>query len=184
MLQHVLIWFAVLYISLWIEETVQKWKNVQNHVKIKELPFDMDEIWMRCCSPFNAETCFNLICIAISLWIEETEQNLKNVQHHVKIEELPSDTDELRTWCCSQFNAETSSNLVCSAISLWIEETVQKWKNVQNHVKVKELPFEMNEIMIKCCSPINAETSSKLSFIATWLWIEETVKSWKMFKIV
>ena len=43
-----------------------KVKIVQNHVKIKELPFDMNEIMITSCSPVNAETCSNLICSAIT----------------------------------------------------------------------------------------------------------------------
>ena len=112
----------------------------------------------------------------------ELKKHCKSVQNHVKIKELRFDMNEILIRCCYSFNAETCSKLVCSAISLWIEETVQKWKIVQNHGKIKESKSGMNEIMITCCSPFNAETSSNLNCTTISFWIEETLKKWNMFQ--
>ena len=49
--------------------------------------------------------------------------------------------NEIILRCCSPFNPETCSNLICSAISVWIEKTVQKWENVQNHCENQGIDF-------------------------------------------
>ena len=126
-----------------------KWRNCEKVEKCsescenQEIASDIHEIVTRCWSKFTAETFFDLISSAISLWIEETVQKLKSVQNYVKMKELPSDMNEIMTRCWSPFNAEAQYNLICSAISLWIEETVQTLQSVQNHVKMKELPSDM-----------------------------------------
>ena len=47
---------------------------------------------------------------------------------------------------------QVCSDLICRAISLCIEETVQKCKSVQNHVNINKLLFDFKEILIRCCS--------------------------------
>ena len=142
MLKHVLIWFAVL--SLFVLKKLCKSGKVFKIIEISTNCLYMNEIMIRCCSPFNAETYSVLICSATALWIEETVQKCWRVQNHVKIKELLSGMNEIMIRCCP-FNAETCSNLICSATSFCIEETVQEWKSVQNHVNFNKLPlYEWN----------------------------------------
>ena len=91
---------------------------------------------------------------------------------------------EMRIRCCSKFNAETSSNLICSAISFWIEPTGQQLKRVKNHVKIIKLLFDMDEIMIRCGSPFNPEQLLIWFVLLSHFELKKQCKSRKMFRIM
>ena len=182
MLKHILIWLKC-YLTV-------NWRNSAKVEKCsKSCEYQQIFSWYgwnndQMLVPIQCETCSNLICGAISLQIEETVQKSKSGQNHVNIYNLLFDFKKILIRCCSPFNAETCSNLIYSAISLWIEETVQKWKSVQNHVHIKKLPIDMHETMIRCCSPFNAETCSDCVAGLSHCALKKQCKSAKVFKIM